>query len=113
MAFGEPDVYYQPHLFGLTQIAELDLYEPNYSFDLAVAWEHEDGTVYFATDAGCSCPSPFEWATSLEKLETVTRENFTEVVGEATDYSSRYGPPYPTFDARRAEFLATVARSLV
>ncbi len=42
-------------------LAELDLEEPYYSFDLLVVWRNIiTGEVVYATDSGCSCPSPFE-----------------------------------------------------
>jgi len=54
-----PNPYYEPEALGLTKVAEHDLTEPNYSFDMIVAWRDERG-VYLGTDSGCSCPAPFE-----------------------------------------------------
>lgn len=68
MGWTDPDVYSQPEQFGLTLLREIDLYERCYSFDLVVVWWHEDGTIYWGTDSGCSCPSPFEDITSLDQL---------------------------------------------
>lgn len=69
MGYGEPDVYYSPEKFGLTQIAEVELSEPCYSFDMLVVWKDAQGNKYSAQDAGCSCPSPFEDYTSIEMLD--------------------------------------------
>lgn len=45
----------------LTYIGEVDLSEPDYSFDLLRFYVRKhDGMVLYATDSGCSCPSPFE-----------------------------------------------------
>jgi hypothetical protein len=60
--------YYDPEKLGLTTIAELDDSEANYSFDMVVAWRHEDGSIYWQQDSGCSCPSPFEDYTELSML---------------------------------------------
>lgn len=60
-------VYYSPEQFGLTVVAELSK-EPDYDFDMIVVWRHEDGTIYWAHDSGCSCPSPFEDYCSLSDL---------------------------------------------
>ncbi len=62
------DVYYTPENFGLTQIAQLDDDNADYSFDMIVAWKHQDGSIYWGADAGCSCPSPFEDYKSLAQL---------------------------------------------
>jgi hypothetical protein len=51
--------YYEPEKFGLTMVAEHDLTEPCWSFDLLVAWRDSTG-IYLGTDSGCSCPTPFE-----------------------------------------------------
>lgn len=45
----------------LDLIADIDLTEPNYSFDLLRIYvRRHDGALLWATDSGCSCPSPFE-----------------------------------------------------
>jgi hypothetical protein len=74
------NVYYNPDKWGLEVIADLELYEPNYSFDTVVAWRHvESGEVYWAWDSGCSCPIPFENYKSLEDLTRLSSENFAEL----------------------------------
>lgn len=69
MGWGSPDVYYQPEAFGLTKVAEVNWYYESYEFDLTVVWKDKEGNFYWARDSGCSCPSPFEEYTSLDKLE--------------------------------------------
>ena len=64
-AYGE-DIYNNPKMHNLTQIDGLDEPDMSYSFTMLYAWLHEDGTVYYAEDSGCSCPSPFEDYTSLD-----------------------------------------------
>jgi hypothetical protein len=54
------DIYFNPEEHGLRKIAEHDLSEPCYSFDLVVCWADDSGGFYLGTDSGCSCPSPFE-----------------------------------------------------
>lgn len=68
------NMYYSPERFGLTTVGEFDLSEPDYSFDLFVVW-HKDGKLYWATDHGCSCPSPFE---DLDTLDAPGLENGTK-----------------------------------
>lgn len=63
------DVYYNPENFGLTKIAEMEWSEPCYSFDMTVAWLDSEGKLYWGSDSGCSCPSPFE-SQGLDDLST-------------------------------------------
>lgn len=80
MAYGNPDVYYQPEAFGLQVVAQLDLSIPDYSFDVVVVWEHkESGVLYWAHDSGCSCPSPFEEYQCLEDLNLLFSDNYEEL----------------------------------
>lgn len=63
------DAYHSPAKLGLEVVAEVELSEPNYSFDIAMVWYHfERDAFYAARDTGCSCPSPFEDYTSLDVL---------------------------------------------
>lgn len=62
--------YCSPEKLGLTEIASIEK-EPDYDFDMVVVWKHEAGTVYWAADSGCSCPSPFEDYHRLEDLHVL------------------------------------------
>ncbi len=76
-------VYYSPGKHGLKQVVEVNLSEPDYSFDLLVVWKHEEsGKLYWAQDSGCSCPSPFEDYNSLESLDVLDDLRQVEVVLE-------------------------------
>lgn len=55
-----PNVYYNPEAFGLTPVAELECSSGGYEFDTIVVWSDATGTLLWAHDAGCSCPTPFE-----------------------------------------------------
>lgn len=68
MSYYTPDVYHQPEAFGLTILGTIERYEPDYSFDFVVVFRHEDGRLFGGQDSGCSCPSPFEDFTDLDKL---------------------------------------------
>lgn len=66
------DVYYKPEEHGLSILgsAELDL---AYEFDMFVVWQADNGQLYYGSDCGCSCPSPFEdcyEANDLEKADS-------------------------------------------
>jgi hypothetical protein len=70
--------YYYPQNMGLAQVGYLDDPNANYSFDDLVVWQHEDGRVFWATDSGCSCPTPFEDYTTLESLSELTSESWND-----------------------------------
>jgi len=53
---------------GLTEFWDIDDVDACYSFDITRVWKHQDGTLYWAYDCGCSCPSPFEDVQSLNDL---------------------------------------------
>ena len=50
--------YYDPSKLGLTMFTLSKT--PDYDFNIIAFWTAGGGIVYFATDSGCSCPSPFE-----------------------------------------------------
>jgi hypothetical protein len=53
------NIYYSPEEYGLESVFDVDKSDGCYQFDQFVIWK--DGETYFwASDAGCSCPSPFE-----------------------------------------------------
>ena len=53
------NIYYSPESHGLEEIFEEDTGE-SYEFSKFVVWVDASKGLYYATDAGCSCPSPFE-----------------------------------------------------
>lgn len=81
------DPYHTPHKFGLTVVAEAELSEPFYSFDIAMVWYHEESkSFYVAQDSGCSCPSPFE---NFETLSNLTGPyDKTGVIGWLKNFSA-------------------------
>lgn len=55
------EIYSHPEKYALRTIGEVEWSDACYSFDLTVVWQDTStGTLYFADDSGCSCPSPFE-----------------------------------------------------
>lgn len=68
MGWNNPDLYNQPEKFGIKTIGDVEWDDESYQFNMTVVWQSEtDPTLfYWASDSGCSCPSPFEGFTSLE-----------------------------------------------
>lgn len=53
------NIYTNPDYFGLRQVGEIEGIG-GYEFDTFVAWVDQSGRYFWAEDAGCSCPVPFE-----------------------------------------------------
>lgn len=65
---GDDDARIAEHL---TFIEDVDLDDRNYSFDLLRLYVRPvDGAVLYATDSGCSCPSPFDGTAVSDLKET-------------------------------------------
>lgn len=55
------NVYYDPEKLGLKIVGVLDQPDLSYEYNTFVVWQHEDSKrLFYATDTGCSCPTPFE-----------------------------------------------------
>lgn len=90
--------YYNPEKFGLEIVAELNPFL-SYEFDMVIVWKDKEGNLYWAADAGCSCPTPFEEYTSIELLN---KFNYDDI--EAEVKSRTYG----STDAEKRDFLNKV-----
>ena len=66
-------IYNEPEEFGLTVVGDSDA-NGDYEFDMFVVWT--DGKhLFWATDSGCSCPSPFEDFRAVSDLSTGSRDD--------------------------------------
>lgn len=66
--------YYNPEKCGLDIFETVDT-GGSYEFDMLVIWRKlDDNTLWYATDAGCSCPTPFD--PGRHDLEQITKETF-------------------------------------
>lgn len=63
------NVYHSPEKFGLAMVGEMDMAEPNYSFNMLVVWRDERGQFWVGHDSGCSCPAPFESIEDVNELD--------------------------------------------
>lgn len=56
----EHNPYYYPERSNLEIFVDIDT-AGSYEFEMLIVWRHlKDGTLWYATDSGCSCPTPFE-----------------------------------------------------
>ncbi len=95
-------MYYNPEQYGMEIVVQLDDPDASYSFDMFVVWmRRSDGELFYGTDSGCSCPSPFENVTGVEMLcQLGDMKSFER---ELTAWGSRY------FDAQE---LASVVEKV-
>lgn len=99
MGWDTPDVYYQPEKFGLSIVAEDDQ-GGSYEFDKFVVWADVNRNYYWATDSGCSCPSPFEDYTSVSDLTAASAADILKA------YNSWYDNRYSKYEPDYSDMLA-------
>lgn len=65
----DENLYYNPETLGYEIVEFFDLDDEPYEFDMMVVWRDPEGNLVYATDSGCSCPSPFEDMTPESLLQ--------------------------------------------
>jgi hypothetical protein len=95
MGYNDPDVYNEPEHFGLTLIRMLDEPGLSWEFNMFGVWRDLDGQLYYATDMGCSCPSPFEDYNGLSDLVPASKAG---IMAEARDWGATDGQLADLFD---------------
>lgn len=72
--------YNRPGNFGLEFIGEIEWDEESFQFNLTAVWRDAENSnvLFWASDAGCSCPSPFEDLKGRDDLYTGTRMELQE-----------------------------------
>lgn len=94
----------------LELIADIDLADPDYSFDLLrIYLRKADGMLLWATDSGCSCPSPFE-DTKVSDLRESTAVTLLDTFMGEWEEEVHYGG-HPAAVIRRA--IAAAVRDAV
>lgn len=77
----ENNPYYYPENCGLEIFKSIDT-AGSYEFDMFVVWRKlDDNTLWWDTDSGCSCPSPFDVGRhNLNLLTEDTLHGFEEAL---------------------------------
>lgn len=87
----ENNVYYSPEKWGMSIFDQIDT-AGAWEFDMFVIWEKDDdNTLWYATDSGCSCPTPFENIESMKDLDQITTDtlyNFEQALKNHTNIST-------------------------
>lgn len=98
------NIYYNPEEFGLELIEDIGQPGMCYEFNDFVVWRRPaDGALFYASDAGCSCPSPFEGYEKAEDLTQITRAGFESFVSDFNAWRQPYRDEKPfvsTVDAQ-------------
>jgi hypothetical protein len=89
----DENIYYNPQNAGVRPVAALDVYDPDWDFDIFIVIQGPDGKVYVGNDSGCSCPTPFE--------DHTFPQDFTEVQSWA-DVKREYDARFPATGSYRA-----------
>lgn len=86
-----PNPYDNPEKFDLKIVGSIHDPAADYSFNDLIVWQYKDGRVFYASDSGCSCPSPFEDYQSMDELtevSAVTWNEFQEAVEQHAWYNA-------------------------
>ncbi len=82
----EKNLYSNPEKSGLKIVGQVDFSSGSYEFDYLVVWQDvETGDTYYASDSGCSCPSPFE---NLEREDLLPINRLQDLL-EHVEYAKR------------------------
>lgn len=103
--------YYSPEQYGLTLVGEVD-FGGSYEFNMFVVWKNSNGILHWGSDAGCSCPAPFEDVGGIQELSHGTIQQAHDALDTWADqYSHAYGDYGCAAEAddRVAQLHATLA----
>lgn len=105
MGWGDKTIYNDPEHFGLKQEFSCEASNASYSFDMLVVWRKlDDGSLWYATDSGCSCPSPFEgYASFPATLTRVANPADLHDVLDRCAYETEYNPDTKDWDTLTQE----------
>jgi len=102
------NVYYD-NIEGLTKIGELDELDLSYAYNTLLVFRHDaTGRVFYAHDAGCSCPSPFE----DYNFNSPEDNNLDEITVASFDGFEREVNKFPVSQHERNELIDSVKAAL-
>jgi len=105
-------LYYSPGEADLEIFETFDDPEAGYGFNMFVVWKHKDGRLFYATDSGCSCPSPFEYYNKIEDLTAITRAGFESFKSDFESWRNQYEENRMCDAATARELFDRVEREL-
>lgn len=104
------DTNYKTNEVGLVKLGELDEADLSYEYNKLLVVKHEPtGRVFYAIDAGCSCPTPFEDHHFNDPDNTSLKEI---KVGDSFMSFQRDVEGFPVSQSERDELLTAVKGAL-
>lgn len=95
------------HIKNREFLTEIDLQEPDYSFDVLGLWRDENG-FYLGTDSGCSCPSPWESHTEEDLTGPLTLDQTIEEAVSLWRNAGKYGDMDHFIETATKSFMSDV-----
>jgi hypothetical protein len=99
-------IYYHPEAYGLAEFGQVDFRVASYEFDFAVVWRTENNVFYASTDAGCSCPVPFDRIKSVDDLDGPMDR--AAVIEWITELQAPEYDPNPDFQAQKVRLIERI-----
>ncbi len=100
--WGQDSIYNSPDRYALELIGSVDT-GGSYEFDIfAVFRDTRTGDLFTASDAGCSCPSPFEYQTRADLVGPVSFHDVADAImahAHGSEYDSDADREYWKADA--------------
>lgn len=94
--------YYYPEKQSLKVFESIDT-AGSYEFDIFCIWEDSDGKLFWDTDSGCSCPTPFEdHGLDLKEITAETYYSFDQALKNHRDINTQ---DYLSISKRVRDFL--------
>ena len=85
--------YYSPEKLNLDMIS-FDEPDMSYEYNTAAFFKTPDGRVFFASDSGCSCPTPFEYYEGNTMDEVIQKMEQMKDFDMAEAYLRSWGMGY-------------------
>lgn len=81
--------------FALDCVASFDDPDSSYTFDQFKVFKRQsDGALFWGTDSGCSCPTPFEDVKSVDDLNAITPNGWEAFKTAFENYGNQRSEPY-------------------
>lgn len=107
------NLYYNPDKSGFSLFDEIDT-ASSYEFDKLIVLERlSDKQLFWATDSGCSCPTPFEDIGADELTSISNPHEYEEFAKAVTQHCTNYGHNYGhNYKAEGDELLSKVRKHI-
>jgi hypothetical protein len=101
--------------FGLSPVASFDDPKASYSFDSFEIYKRDsDGALFYATDSGCSCPTPFKASRfgTIDALGRITPNSWGQFKIDLENYAKHTSDDVDSYDSYRYIEASKVSETL-